>query len=164
MRSVDRNKLYTYRADGRSTPQLRIMYLFFRWTGPWWWPVHAPTDAAYYTVQQSRTRRYGARPVATWWRPWQAVRLARYYGTHRSLFTGRLCDEVGVAARRVDCDRMGTNFDSNDNKCTKAASPTLSPLADANGFVQTWPHLTHCSFNPCESAPKMASRSAQTFT
>ena len=30
----------------------------------------------------------------------------------------------------------------------------LSPLAAANGFIQSWPHLIHGSFNPHKSAPK----------
>jgi len=39
----------------------------------------------------------------------------------------------------------------------------LSPFTAANGFVWSWPHLTHDSLDPHESNPQTTSRSVQPF-
>jgi len=46
---------------------------------------------------------------------------------------------------------------------TKGRIAILSPLSAANGFIRPWPHLTHVSLDPHESASQTASRSVQPF-
>ena len=92
MHAADQNQFHGQRLSA-------VMYLFFRSTDPSWQTAPRMHSVLY--------NKAGATLAAN---RWQAVHLARYYGTYRSRLCSWLCDDLGASmspAVRRNRDQLG---------------------------------------------------------